>query len=146
MVTFDGAASEYNVGIAKYTWTFNDGADEVTLYGVAPLYTLGVPGVYTVTLTDTVLAPLVLLTDTVLASTGVVSTTVDQVRWQGGVGTGQQVEVVYGAQVSPSVTVDLHPVTNTMRLVYGGATIERQGWFWLGHSNHFPLVARGGWP
>lgn len=99
-----------------------------------------------VILTDTVPAPLVLLTDTVQAATGVVSTTVDRVRWQGGVGAGQQVEVVYGAQVSPSVTVDLHPVTNTMRLAYGGATIERRGWFWLGHSNHFPLVARDGWP
>ena len=51
MITFDGKASVDNVGITKYTWTFNAGTDVVTLYGEAPLYILGVIGIYTVTLT-----------------------------------------------------------------------------------------------
>jgi PKD repeat protein len=48
--TLNGTASVDNVGITKYTWTFTEGVDEVTLYGAAPLYQIGDTGVYTVTL------------------------------------------------------------------------------------------------
>ncbi len=53
MVTFDGSGTTDNAGIAEYMWTFDyDGAPE-TLYGVAPVFTFNIPGVYEVTLTVT---------------------------------------------------------------------------------------------
>ncbi|UCC93582.1 MAG: PKD domain-containing protein, partial [Thermoplasmata archaeon] len=50
LVTFDGEASLDNVGITMYTWTFTEGANEVTLYGATSMYAIGAAGVYTVTL------------------------------------------------------------------------------------------------
>jgi len=52
-VTFDGSGSTDNVGIVNYTWTFNDGSGDVTLYGVSPSYTFASPGVYVITLNVT---------------------------------------------------------------------------------------------
>ena len=52
-VTFDGSSSTDNLGIVSYEWTFNDGTDDITLYGAAPSHTFSVPGVYTVTLNVT---------------------------------------------------------------------------------------------
>jgi len=50
LVTFDGSASTDNVGIANYTWTFDDGGPR-ELYGATPTYTFATPGTYVVTLT-----------------------------------------------------------------------------------------------
>jgi PKD repeat protein len=50
-VHFDGSSSTDNVGIANYTWTFNDGVTPVTLWGRNPTYTFLTDGVYDVTLT-----------------------------------------------------------------------------------------------
>ncbi|MCJ2532252.1 MAG: PKD domain-containing protein, partial [Candidatus Thermoplasmatota archaeon] len=50
VVTFDGSGSSDNVGVANYTWTFQDGGS-VTLYEVDPTYAFSTPGEYTVTLT-----------------------------------------------------------------------------------------------
>jgi PKD repeat protein len=49
-VTFDGTASQDNVGITNHEWTFNDGTGDITLDGAAPTHTFSVPGVFTVTL------------------------------------------------------------------------------------------------
>jgi PKD repeat protein len=52
-VTFDGSGSSDNAGIAEYVWTFDyDGVPE-TRYGVGPVFTFEIPGVYVVTLTVT---------------------------------------------------------------------------------------------
>ena len=53
LVTFNGSGSTDNVGIVNYTWTFNDGTDDITLHGAAPSHNFSVPGVYTVTLNVT---------------------------------------------------------------------------------------------
>jgi PKD repeat protein len=50
-VTFNGSASGDDVGVANHTWTFNDGASNVTLYGAMPTHSFLVPGNYTATLT-----------------------------------------------------------------------------------------------
>jgi len=49
-VTFDGSGSTDNLGIANYTWAFNDGGG-VTLFGVGPTYTFNNVGTFLVTLT-----------------------------------------------------------------------------------------------
>ncbi|MCK4267116.1 MAG: hypothetical protein KAX31_07520, partial [Thermoplasmata archaeon] len=36
IVTFDGSGSTDNIGMVNYTWTFNDGVQDVALYDVAP--------------------------------------------------------------------------------------------------------------
>ncbi len=51
LVTFDGSTSTDNIGIANWTWTFDDGSGIVTLYGVAPTHTFPNAGNFTVTLT-----------------------------------------------------------------------------------------------
>ncbi|MDD4307947.1 MAG: PKD domain-containing protein [Thermoplasmata archaeon] len=53
IVTFNGSASTDNIGITNYTWTFNDGAANIALYGIAPTHLFAIPGVYTVTLNVT---------------------------------------------------------------------------------------------
>ncbi len=50
-VTFDGSDSSDNVGIVSYTWTFNDGTNDVTKDGVSPVHTFDEYGAYVVTLT-----------------------------------------------------------------------------------------------
>ncbi|MCK4444106.1 MAG: carboxypeptidase regulatory-like domain-containing protein, partial [Thermoplasmata archaeon] len=52
-VSFDGSGSSDNFGIDSYVWTFNDGIEDVVLYGVSPEHTFDEPGNYTVTLTVT---------------------------------------------------------------------------------------------
>jgi len=49
LVTFDGSASEDNVGVTSYTWTFLD-VTQQTQTGVNPTYTFETPGTYIVTL------------------------------------------------------------------------------------------------
>jgi PKD repeat protein len=51
LVTFTGASSTDNVGIANYTWTFTHNGTAVTLYGVSPTFRFWTAGNYTVTLT-----------------------------------------------------------------------------------------------
>ncbi|MEA3559630.1 MAG: PKD domain-containing protein, partial [Candidatus Thermoplasmatota archaeon] len=53
IVTFDGSASTDNVGIVNYTWTFNDGTGNITLYGVGPSHLFTTPGDHTITLNVT---------------------------------------------------------------------------------------------
>ena len=53
LVTFDGNASFDNVGIISWTWTFNDGIEDITLYGPNPSQTFKVPGIYSVKLNVT---------------------------------------------------------------------------------------------
>ena len=55
-VTLNASASTDNIGIANYTWTFQDGTKDTILYGIAPTHTFTVPGVYVVTLTVTDMA------------------------------------------------------------------------------------------
>jgi len=50
-VTFDGAGSTDNVGIANYTWVFIYNSATVTLYGRNPTFQFLIDGVYDVTLT-----------------------------------------------------------------------------------------------
>ncbi len=50
---FSGAGSADNHGIVNYTWTFFSGIGNVTLYGIGPLHTFPIPGVYPVTLNVT---------------------------------------------------------------------------------------------
>ena len=55
VVSFDGSASHDDMvhigsGIANYTWTFNDGVDDVTLYGMEPSHRFTVIGSYPVNL------------------------------------------------------------------------------------------------
>ena len=56
-VTFDGSACTDNVAIVNYTWTFQDGTGTgtgtITLYGIAPVHTFPIPGVFMVTLNVT---------------------------------------------------------------------------------------------
>jgi len=49
-VTFDGSRSSDNVGIIRYTWTFLDGIQWVTLTGPRPSHIFDTPGSYSVTL------------------------------------------------------------------------------------------------
>jgi len=49
-VTFDGSASTDNLGIASYTWTFDDGGAQV-LTGAIATTVFATPGTYVVTLT-----------------------------------------------------------------------------------------------
>ena len=49
-VTFDGAGSTDNVGIANYTWTFTYNSATVTLYDRNPTFQFLIDGVYDVTL------------------------------------------------------------------------------------------------
>ncbi|MCK4757266.1 MAG: right-handed parallel beta-helix repeat-containing protein [Thermoplasmata archaeon] len=51
IVIFDGSSSTDNIGIVNYTWTFNDGVQNITLYEVAPTHNFTIAGNYTVTLT-----------------------------------------------------------------------------------------------
>jgi len=51
IVTLNGTRSNDNVGIANYTWTFQDGALNITLYGDIVQYTFTAIGNYTITLT-----------------------------------------------------------------------------------------------
>ena len=51
IVTFNGSGSTDNIGIVNYTWTFNDGVQNVTLYGAAPTQNFTTAGNYTLTLT-----------------------------------------------------------------------------------------------
>lgn len=48
--TFNASASTDNIAIVNFTWAFNDGMGNVTLYGVSPAHNFTVPGNYTVTL------------------------------------------------------------------------------------------------
>lgn len=48
--TLDGTGSTDNVGIASYTWTFNDGGPHV-LNGATATYTFTTPGTFVITLT-----------------------------------------------------------------------------------------------
>ncbi len=52
-VTFDGSGSTDEIGIVTYTWTFNDGYEDVILDGVSPLHHFEIPGNYTITLNVT---------------------------------------------------------------------------------------------
>lgn len=51
IVIFNGSGSTDNIGVVNYTWTFNDGSQDVTLYGATPAHNFTVVGNYTVTLT-----------------------------------------------------------------------------------------------
>ena len=53
IVKFDGSGSTDDDGIVTYTWTFYDGTNAITLWGVAPSHNFSVPGVYTVILSVT---------------------------------------------------------------------------------------------
>jgi PKD repeat protein len=50
-VLFDGTSSTDNVGVANYTWTFDNGGSPVTLWGPSPTFSLLTMGVHDVTLT-----------------------------------------------------------------------------------------------
>ncbi|MDD4307348.1 MAG: PKD domain-containing protein [Thermoplasmata archaeon] len=50
-VQFDATGSYDNVGIVNYTWSFNDGSENVTLFTPWPTYFFRIPGTYPVTLT-----------------------------------------------------------------------------------------------
>jgi hypothetical protein len=50
-VTLDASNSTDNHRIVNYTWTFQDGGEDVTLYGPNPTYTFTRPGTYVITLT-----------------------------------------------------------------------------------------------
>ncbi|UCE90953.1 MAG: PKD domain-containing protein [Methanobacteriota archaeon] len=50
-VEFNGTGSTDNVEITSYTWTFNDGTNDVTLSGPTPVFTFDEYGAYVVTLT-----------------------------------------------------------------------------------------------
>ncbi|MDG6225788.1 MAG: RHS repeat-associated core domain-containing protein [Candidatus Thermoplasmatota archaeon] len=52
-VTFDGSRSLDSVGIVSYTWTFNNGGEEVTLNGIIASYKFDTPGTYSITLNVT---------------------------------------------------------------------------------------------
>jgi len=51
IVMFNGSGSSDNIGLANYSWTFNDGIDNVITYGVAPSHNFRIAGNYTVILT-----------------------------------------------------------------------------------------------
>ncbi|MCK4757107.1 MAG: PKD domain-containing protein [Thermoplasmata archaeon] len=50
IVTLDGSDSVDNIGIDEYTWSFKDGAQDVTLHGAVSSYNFTISGNYTVTL------------------------------------------------------------------------------------------------
>ncbi len=47
---FDGSACTDNVGVAKWVWSFNDGLNDVTLFGEHPTWIFMTPGVFPVML------------------------------------------------------------------------------------------------
>jgi PKD repeat protein len=47
---FDGSGSTDNVGVAQWAWSFNDGLNDVTIFGVSPIWIFMFSGVYSVTL------------------------------------------------------------------------------------------------
>jgi len=49
--TFDGSSSSDNIGIADFTWSFQDSGSDQYLYGASPSYTFNNPGVFEVLLT-----------------------------------------------------------------------------------------------
>ena len=53
VVVFNGSGSSDNAGIATWTWTFNDGVENITLYGSTPSHAFNVVGIYEVTLNVT---------------------------------------------------------------------------------------------
>ena len=53
MVTFDGSGSSDGSGIVNYTWAFNDGIEDVAIYGIEPGHLFTVPGQYSITLNVT---------------------------------------------------------------------------------------------
>lgn len=50
LVTFNGSRSYDNYVIGNYTWAFNDGSANLTLYGVSPTHIFNIAGHYIVTL------------------------------------------------------------------------------------------------
>jgi hypothetical protein len=53
LVAFSGEASTDNDGVVNYTWTFTEGGQTRTLYGVAPTHAFPAAGTYVVTLRAT---------------------------------------------------------------------------------------------
>jgi len=47
---FNGSGSSDNIGVANFTWTFESGMANVTLYGISPAYNFTVAGMVNVTL------------------------------------------------------------------------------------------------
>jgi len=47
---FDGSGCSDNVGVASWVWAFNDGLNDITLFGERPSWIFTVPGIYVVTL------------------------------------------------------------------------------------------------
>ena len=50
-VTFNGSASTDNIGIVNFTWTFNNGISNISLYGPTQNHTFAASGNFTVNLT-----------------------------------------------------------------------------------------------
>jgi len=50
---FNGSESTDNVDIVNYSWSFNDGIDNVSLYGISSSHTFSLPGIYSVSLNVT---------------------------------------------------------------------------------------------
>ncbi|MBN1390959.1 MAG: PKD domain-containing protein [Candidatus Thermoplasmatota archaeon] len=53
IIAFDGSGSSDNIGVVNWTWTFNDGMENIILFGSAPYHTFNVPGTYIVILNVT---------------------------------------------------------------------------------------------
>jgi len=49
-IILDGSSCADNVGIVKWTWSFTEGDENVSLFGVSPTYVFAQPGIYTVNL------------------------------------------------------------------------------------------------
>ncbi|MCK4757268.1 MAG: Ig-like domain-containing protein, partial [Thermoplasmata archaeon] len=50
---FDGSDSSDNIGILSYSWTFNDGVQNIIIYGINRSHSFSIAGNYTITLTVT---------------------------------------------------------------------------------------------